>query len=110
MIFITQGRYTEQARAGMLANPDDRSPALDQLLKAAGVKLINAFWTFGEHDFLVVVDAEDEQAWMRVLVVMGATGSVTNLKTVLAVSMADGEKVNAAAARLAAEFQAASEG
>jgi len=107
MLFITQGRYTEQARATMLANPDDRGPALEDLIGTAGVKLLSAYWTFGEYDFLIVVDAPDEHAWMRVLLVAGATGSVTDLKTVLALSMADGDKDYAAAAKLAADFNAA---
>jgi uncharacterized protein with GYD domain len=107
MIFITQGRYTEQARAGMLAHPEDRSPALEELLKAAGVKLVNAFWTFGEYDFLVIVDAPDEHVWMQVLLVTASTGGLTNLRTMLAMSTADGEKDYEAAAKLAKDFQAA---
>ena len=90
MIFITQGRYTEQARAGMLAHPEDRSPALEELLKAAGVKLVNAFWTFGEYDFLVIVDAPNEHVWMQVLLVTASTGGLTNLRTMLAMSTAEG--------------------
>lgn len=101
MIFITQGRYTEVARAGMLANPEDPAPGLEQLIAAAGVKLINAFWTFGEHDFLIIVDAPDEHVWMQVLLVIASTGGLTGLRTNLAMPIADGEKDYVAAAKLA---------
>jgi uncharacterized protein with GYD domain len=109
MIFITQGRYTQQARAAMLASPDERAPALEQLLKAAGVKLVNAFWTFGEYDFLVVVDAPDEHAWMQVLLVASATGGIADFRTMLALPMAEGDKDYAAAAELARGFHAAAD-
>ncbi len=105
MIFITQGRYTQEARANMLADPDARAPALEQLLKTAGVKLVNAFWTFGDYDFLVIVDAPDEHIWMQVLLVASATGGIADFRTILALPMADGEKDYAAAADLARRFR-----
>ena len=101
MIFITLGRYTQHARASLLANPEDRAPALEELLKAAGVKLVNAFWTFGEYDFLVIVEAADEHQWMQVLLVASATGGIADFRTILALPMAEGEKDYAAAAELA---------
>ena len=110
MIFITQGHYTELARAGMLANPEDRAPGLEQLIEAAGVKLINALWTFGEYDFLVIVDAPNEHVWMQVLLVIASTGGLTDLRTNLAMPIADGEKDYAEAAKLARSFQAAGSG
>ena len=110
MIFITQGRYTQEARANMLAAPDERAPALEQLLKTAGVKLVNAFWTFGDYDFLVVVDAPDEHVWMQVLLVASATGGIADFRTILALPMADGEKDYADAVDLARRFRETASG
>jgi len=107
MIFITQGRYTQEARATMLADPDGRAPALEQLLKTAGVKLVNAFWTFGDYDFLIAVEAPDEHVWMQVLLVASATGGIADFRTILALPMAEGEKDYAAAAELARAFRGA---
>ncbi len=107
MIFITQGRYTEHAMAGMLANPEDRTPALEELLRAAGVKLLSSYWTFGEYDFLVIVDAPDEHVWMKVLLVTASTGGFTDLKTIVGMSTADGEKAFEAARKLVGDFHAA---
>ena len=105
MIFITHGRYTQQARATMLANPEERAPALEQLLQTAGVRLLNAFWTFGDYDFVLIVDAPDEHRWMQVLLVASATGGIADFRTVLALPMAEGEKDYAAAAELARSFR-----
>jgi uncharacterized protein with GYD domain len=107
MIFITQGRYTEHAMAGMLAHPEDRTPALEELLRAAGVRLLASYWTFGDYDFLVIVDAPDEHVWMQVLLVTASTGGLTDLKTTLAMSTADGEKAYEGARKLVASFRPA---
>jgi len=58
MIFITQGHYSEHAMAGTLKKPEDRAAAIEKLLDAGGIKLLGSDWTFGEHDFLFIVEAE----------------------------------------------------
>lgn len=109
MIFITQGRYTEQAMAGMLEHPEDRTLALEKLLDAAGIKLLASYWTFGEYDFLVVAEAKDEHEWMKVLLLAASTGGLKDPRTTIAVSTADGEKAFAAAHALRAKFRPAGE-
>lgn len=107
MIFITQGRYTEHAMAGMLEHPEDRTPPFRQLLEAAGMKLLAAYWTFGEYDFLVIVEAENEHEWMKVLLLTASTGGLCDLKTMVAMSTADGEKAFEGAKALKATFRPA---
>ena len=53
LIFISQGRYTQDAIKGMVAKPEDREPALRQLWEQAGAKLLAFYITFGEYDWLV---------------------------------------------------------
>jgi len=67
--------------AGMLEKPEDRTPALEKLLDAAGIRLLSSYWTFGDHDFLVIVEAEKEHEWMKVLLLTASTGGLCDLKT-----------------------------
>ena len=53
-VFITQGRYTQDAVKGMLAKPEDRADSVAQLFAKAGGKMIAYYMTFGEYDFLIV--------------------------------------------------------
>jgi len=39
-LFITQGRYTQDAVKGMLAKPEDRAEAVGQLFAKSGGKLL----------------------------------------------------------------------
>ena len=46
-IFITQGRYSEHALKGMMANPEDRAKAVGELFQRAGGKLLGFYFTSG---------------------------------------------------------------
>jgi uncharacterized protein with GYD domain len=106
-IFITQGRYTREAMAGMMANPEDRTAVVSKLAKKAGCKLLGYYFTFGEYDFLTVMEGPDPQTIASVLIVAGSTGGVTDLRTTVAMTMADMKKCFAAAGDLGAGFRAA---
>ena len=95
--YITQGRWTIDAIKGMLAHPEDRAHALKKMFDATGTKLISYYVTFGEYDFLIVAESPSEQAMLSGLIVAGASGAVTNLKTTLAVTTAEAKEAFEAA-------------
>ena len=107
MIFITQGNYTQHAMAGMVDRPEDRSVATKKLLAAAGAKILGYYFTFGQHDFLLIGEAKDEQTWMAALIVAGATGGTANLTTTVAVTPAQAKQAFTTAKGLRASFRAA---
>ncbi|WP_421723540.1 GYD domain-containing protein [Bauldia sp.] len=109
MIFVTQGRYTEHAMAGMLERPEDRRSVFLQLLADADVRLIADYWTMGEYDFVIIVEAKDEKTWMNVLLLTAATGGVCDLRTSVAISPEDGEASFEAARKLRSSFRPAGE-
>jgi uncharacterized protein with GYD domain len=88
-IFITQGRYTQSAITGMIASPEDRAEAVERIITAAGGKLQSYYMTFGEYDFLSIIEAPDEKTVLAALAVAAAGGGVTDLKTTIAVKCAD---------------------
>jgi uncharacterized protein with GYD domain len=106
-IFITQGRYTQQAMKGMVSKPEDRNEEVRQLFDRAGCKLLNLYMTFGEYDFLVISEAPDTKAVLSVLAVVGAGGSVSDLKTTLAVTTAEAKEAFASASKSASKFRSA---
>jgi uncharacterized protein with GYD domain len=103
-IFITQGRFTSDAMKGMLAKPEDRSQVISQLLEKAGAKLIAYYFTFGEHDFLVVSEGPIEAA-ATAAIVSGAAGRVTDLKTTVAMTSAEMKACFAKASPIAATYK-----
>ena len=105
-IFITQGRFTQDAIKGMMAKPEDREPALRQLAEKSGGKLLAYYMTFGEYDFLVISEGPLEDA-ATPLIIAAAGGGVTDLKTTLAMTTAEMKSAFAKAGTIAAGFKSA---
>jgi len=106
-IYITQGRFTEHAVKGMLAKPEDRGPEVQKLVEAAGGKFIAYYMTMGEYDFLLITEGQSEEDILAALVVAGAGGGVSGLKTTQAITTAAGKKVFERASKLAGAFRSA---
>ena len=88
-MYIITGNYTGDAMRGMLKEPSDRDAAVRPLVEAAGGKMISLLITTGETDLSMVVETEDVQGLIAALMVAGASGSVSNLKTVQAFTTAE---------------------
>ena len=108
-IFITQGRYTHDAVKGMIAHPEDRAETVRQMFAKSGGKLLDYYMTFGESDFLVISEGPQEAAAVS-LIIAGASGGVTDLRTTLAMRSSEMKDVFAKAGPIAANFRAAGKG
>ncbi len=108
--YITQGRFTHEAIQGMVAKPEDRAIAVDALAKAVGGKLLEYYVTFGEYDFLVIIQGgrgKSETDTMAALMAAAASGGVTGLKTTVAVTSKEAMKAMRAAKKVQQGFRAA---
>jgi len=88
-IFITTGRYSKDSIAGLMAQPEGRAKAISDLFAGVGGRLIDIYFTLGEHDFLVIAEAPDEKAALAALLPVGASGAVSDMKTCVAYRAAD---------------------
>jgi uncharacterized protein with GYD domain len=104
--YVITGNYTAEAMKGMIARPSDRAKATGALVAAAGGKLETYLMTTGEHDFLMIVSTENVNAMLAALIVAGAAGGATNLKTVQAFSSEEFMAAQKAAAGIAAKYAA----
>jgi uncharacterized protein with GYD domain len=105
-VFITQGRYTQDALKGMLSKPEDRTESVAQLLGKAGGKMLAYYMTFGEYDFLIVSEGPIDGA-AAAAIVAAAGGGVTDLKTTVAMTSADMKNAFIKAGSIASAFRSA---
>jgi uncharacterized protein with GYD domain len=87
--YVVTGSYTAHAMKALLAKPSDREAATGALIKAAGGRLEAFYLTTGDTDFLMVTETDDLQSMLAALIVAGASGAVTGLKTVQAFTSAE---------------------
>jgi uncharacterized protein with GYD domain len=106
--YIVTGSYTAAAMKGMIANPSDREKATGALIAAAGGKMESFFLTTGDSDFILRVTTDDMVGMLAALMVTGASGAVTGLKTVQCFTSAEFLAAQKKASAVAAKYAAPS--
>ncbi len=106
-IYITQGRYTREAVKGMITRPEDRAEAVSRLLSKVGGRLLGYYLTFGEYDFLTIIEAPNDTQAAAVLLAAASSGGVTGLRTTVAMTSVEAKGAFAAASDLALGFKSA---
>ena len=87
------GGYTAEAWAKMIDNPGDRVAAVTKTAQAVGAKLESFFWSFGDDDYLAIIDAPDDVTAGSFAVAVGSSGSLRNLRTIKLITPEEGRKV-----------------
>ena len=87
--YLVQASYTQQGVAGLVASPEDRTGVLKTLVEGAGGKVITLDYCFGEFDVIMVLEMPDDIAMASLSMAVGASGSVTNLRTTVLIPTAD---------------------
>jgi uncharacterized protein with GYD domain len=104
-IYITQGRYTRDAIKGMIVKPEDRYEALSRHVARVGGRVMSYYMTFGEYDFLTVIEARGETQMAAVLLAAAASGGVADLRTTVALTSIEAKGAFAAASDLAPSYR-----
>jgi uncharacterized protein with GYD domain len=106
-IYITQGRYSREAIKGMLVKPEDRADAVSRLLSKAGGRLLGYYLTFGEYDFLCIMEIPNDTQAAAVLLAAASGAGATDLRTTVAMTSVEAKGAFAAASDLAPGFKSA---
>lgn len=104
--YIITGNYSSDAAKGMMANPSDRAAAVKPLLDATGGTMLSYYVTMGETDFHMTVEGDDIEGIMAALIVAGASGGFSNLRTMPAFGTDAFLAAQKRAAQIAAGFKA----
>ena len=80
---------------------------MPKLFNMAGGKLVAWYFTFGESGWLLIAEAPDEKTMGAAAIVAIAGGSVTEVKTTLALSSAEAMQTFRAAGDIGPSFKSA---
>ncbi|WP_202308217.1 GYD domain-containing protein [Mesorhizobium sp. L-8-10] len=104
-LFIITGCYSATAAKGMIDNPSDREEAARAIMEAAGGKQHSFYITTGETDWMVVAEFADGADLIPALLVVGASGAVSNVKTVRAYTGAEFKAAQEKANKIASSYR-----
>jgi uncharacterized protein with GYD domain len=73
--FISTIKFTQQGIKG-IDESTKRAAALKAAAKKLGVKVTNIYWTLGEYDGLLILEAPDDETASSLLLHLGMLGNV----------------------------------
>ena len=73
--FISTIKFTQQGIKG-IDDSTKRAAALKAAAKKLGAKVTNVYWTLGEYDGLLILEAPDDETATSVLLYLAAAGNV----------------------------------
>ena len=88
-LYMSQFGYTPEAWAALARNPEDRSEAVSRLAEAVGGRLISLYYSFGEYDGVIIIEAPDEKAAASAVLAAVAAGHLRTIKTTTLLSVED---------------------
>jgi uncharacterized protein with GYD domain len=92
-LYSFQCSYSSASWKAQLSNHQDARARISGLLEAAGGKLIDAYYSFGEHDLLIIGDLPDNSSAAAVAIAANAGGAVANFKTSPLFTLEEGKQV-----------------
>ena len=79
--YMLQFAYTAEAWAALASNPTDRSAAISALAQKLGGRLVNLYFTMGEYDGVVIIEAPDDTTAMAMVLAAVAPGHLRTTRT-----------------------------
>ncbi len=89
--FITTIKFTQQGIKG-IDQTTKRAAALKAAAKKMGVKVKDIYWTLGDHDGVLIIEAPDDETATSLLLHLGAAGNV-HTTTARAFTAAEMDKI-----------------
>lgn len=92
-LYMVEFSYTPEAWAGLIRSPENREETVSRILKDAGGKLHNLWYTFGENDGFALIEAPDNTTAGALSLAITSSGSFRKFET--HVLMTQGELLEA---------------
>jgi uncharacterized protein with GYD domain len=89
-LYMIQARFTSTAWEALYTSSVDRREVLSKMLKDAGGRLIDYYFSFGDSDVIVISEAPDNMTAASAVIAIAKAGAVTDVKTTVLMSYDDG--------------------
>lgn len=90
--YILLINWTEQGISKIKETAADRYSSFKASVEKAGGKLIGGYYTFGEYDMVIIIEAPNDETVMSLLLKVGSAGNART-KTLKAFTAEEGMKI-----------------
>ncbi|HEV8674417.1 MAG TPA: GYD domain-containing protein [Methylomirabilota bacterium] len=80
-LYMTQFSYSPEAWAALAKKPENRTEAVSKLCQQFGARLAAVYYSFGEYDGFIIVEAPNEVTMTAAIIAALAPGHVRATKT-----------------------------
>ena len=103
--YMHQFGYSLESMKAMAAKPQDRRAAAEKLMAAAGGKLIDVYFCFGDYDGVVISEFPSNVNAASVAFAAGASGAFSDMKTTVLITMEESMEAMAKAGQVAKDYR-----
>jgi uncharacterized protein with GYD domain len=89
-IYMLQASYTPESWAAQIRHPQNREDELQQRCAVHGIQVLYFYYTFGEYDVVVIVEAPDNVTAAALAMVVASGGALKALKTTVLMTSQEG--------------------
>ena len=84
--------YSKEAVKGLVSKPENRIEAVRPLIEAAGGKLIDAYYTLGDSDGIIITEFPADIDTLTVSMVVDSTCAIADISTTTLIQIDDAVK------------------
>jgi len=89
-LFLSQVAYNENGWQALVSNPQNRLEAIRPVVDKLGGRIVNAYFAFGDYDFILISDFPDNVSAAALAIAAAAGGAVKTIKTTPLMEAAEG--------------------
>ena len=98
-LFLSQVAYNQEGWQALVSNPHDRRDAIRPVVEKLGGRIVNAYLSFGDYDFVLITELPDNASAAAIAIAAAAGGAVKSIKTTPLMEASEGlEAIRKAAA------------
>ena len=104
--YLHKFTYSKEAIKGLVSKSENRMEAIRPLIEAAGGKLIDAYYTLGDSDGIMITEFPADIDALTVSMAAGSSGSIADLSTTALIQIDDAVKAAERAGTLTGLYRA----
>ena len=103
--YMHQFSYSLDSMRAMASGPQDRKRAAKKLFGAAGGKLIDLYFCFGDYDGVAISEFPSNVDVASAILAAGASGAFSDMKTTVLITMDEAKEAMGKASKVGASYK-----